>query len=79
MPILSLRATAGSVAIFLFSICYEIASVASLPRNDIATQPHRGGQGEDTVKSKKRRQRSMAGKSPVCKIARFSIAILRIV
>jgi len=38
---LSLRATEGSVAISLFSMHYEIASVVSLPRNDIATQPQR--------------------------------------
>ena len=37
-PSLSLRATGGSAAISLFSIHYEIASVVSLPRNDIATQ-----------------------------------------
>ena len=34
---LSLRATEGSVAISLFSMHYEIASVVSLPRNDITT------------------------------------------
>jgi len=45
IPILSLRATAGSVAITLFSKCYQIASVASLPRNDIVTQSLKGGEG----------------------------------
>jgi len=40
-PFWSLRATAGSVAISLFSLPYEIASVVSLPRNDITTQPPR--------------------------------------
>ena len=34
-PSLSLRATEGSVAILLFSMGYEIASVVSLPRNDL--------------------------------------------
>ena len=38
MPFLSLRATEGSVAISLFPMSCEIASVVSLPRNDIATQ-----------------------------------------
>jgi len=38
---LSLRATGGSVAISLFSIRHEIASVVSLPRNDIPTQSPR--------------------------------------
>ena len=38
-PFWSLRVTAGNVAIYLFSISYAIASVVSLPRNDIATQP----------------------------------------
>jgi hypothetical protein len=38
----SLRATGGSVAISLFSIYYEIASVVKLPRNDIATQSPEG-------------------------------------
>jgi hypothetical protein len=37
-PFLSLRATEGSVAISLFSMPYEIASVVSLPRSDILTQ-----------------------------------------
>src|SRR4030043_1523630 len=42
-PYLSLRATEGSVAISLFSMYYEIASVVSLPRNDTSTQsPERG-------------------------------------
>jgi hypothetical protein len=36
--ILSLRATEGSVAISLISNSYKIASVVSLPRNDITTQ-----------------------------------------
>ncbi len=36
---LSLRATEGSAAISLFSERCEIASVVSLPRNDIVTQP----------------------------------------
>jgi hypothetical protein len=36
IPILSLRATEGSVAISEISIPCEIASVVSLPRNDIA-------------------------------------------
>jgi hypothetical protein len=35
---LSLRATEGSVAISLFSMPYEIASVVSLPRNGNVTQ-----------------------------------------
>jgi hypothetical protein len=35
---LSLRATEGSVAIFIFPMHYEFASVVSLPRNDITTQ-----------------------------------------
>ena len=39
---LSLRATEGSVAISLFSMHYEIASVVSLPRNDITTQSPKG-------------------------------------
>ncbi len=39
-PSLSLGATEGSVAISLFPMHYEIASVVSLPRNDITTQPH---------------------------------------
>jgi hypothetical protein len=34
----SLRATAGSVAIYIFPMPYKIASVVSLPRNDITTQ-----------------------------------------
>ena len=38
-PFWSLRVTAGSVAIFMLPATYEIASVVSLPRNDIATQP----------------------------------------
>ena len=38
IPDLSLRATKGSVAISLLSMRYEIASVVSLPRNDIVTQ-----------------------------------------
>ena len=38
----SLRATAGSVTIFMFSKPYEIASVVTLPRNDLMTQPLRG-------------------------------------
>ena len=37
-PFRSLRATVGSAAISLFSMPYEIASVVSLPRNDIVTQ-----------------------------------------
>jgi hypothetical protein len=37
-PFLSLRATKGSVAISFFPMHYEIASVVSLPRNDITTQ-----------------------------------------
>ena len=41
-PYLSLRATEGSMAISLFSRHYEIASVVSLPRNDITTQSLRG-------------------------------------
>jgi hypothetical protein len=46
IPFLSLRATEGSVAISLFSIPCEIASVVSLPRNDIMTQSLRGeGEG----------------------------------
>ena len=36
----------AGVAISLFSTPYEIASVASLPRNDIAAQPPRGGEDE---------------------------------
>jgi hypothetical protein len=39
---LSLRATEGSAAISLFSKPCEIASVVSLPRNDIVTQSPRG-------------------------------------
>ena len=35
---LSLRATKGSVAIYFISIPSEIASVVTLPRNDIVTQ-----------------------------------------
>ena len=42
IPILSLRATEGSVAISEISIPCEIASVVSLPRNDIATQSLKG-------------------------------------
>ena len=38
----SLRATVGSVAIFMFSKPYEIASVVTLHRNDLMTQPLRG-------------------------------------
>src|SRR5690606_12106516 len=38
---LSLRAPAGSAAISLLSSRYEIASVASLPRNDVATESRR--------------------------------------
>jgi hypothetical protein len=38
-PSLSLRATEGNVAISLFPMHYEIASVVSLPRNDITKQP----------------------------------------
>ncbi len=40
-PFRSLRATGGSAAISLFSVPYEIASVVSLPRNDIVTQPRK--------------------------------------
>ena len=43
---LSLRATEGSMAISLFSMHYEIASVVSLPRNDIVTQSL-SGKGRD--------------------------------
>ena len=38
IPFSSLRATKGSVAISLFSMPCEIASVVLLPRNDIVTQ-----------------------------------------
>jgi hypothetical protein len=38
---LSLRATGGSAAISFLSMRYEIASVVSLPRNDIIMQPLR--------------------------------------
>ena len=41
---LSLQATEGSAAISLFSERREIASVVSLPRNDIVTQSL-GGEG----------------------------------
>ena len=41
----SLRATVGSVAIFMFSMPYEIASVVTRPRNDLMTQPE-GGNAE---------------------------------
>jgi hypothetical protein len=40
---LSLRATEGSAAISLFSERCEIASVVSLPRNDIVAQSLEGG------------------------------------
>jgi hypothetical protein len=40
-PSWSLRAAEGSVTISLFSMCDEIASVVSLPRNDITTQSQR--------------------------------------
>ena len=43
MSFRSLRATAGSVAISEISMPCEIASVASLPRNDITTQSLDGG------------------------------------
>jgi hypothetical protein len=47
IPFLSLRATEGSVAISEISIPCEIASVVSLPRNDIMTQSPKGeGKGE---------------------------------
>ena len=38
IPFWSLRATKGSVAISKVAMTYEIASVVSLPRNDIMTQ-----------------------------------------
>ena len=38
MIFLSLRTTEGSAAICVLSMAYEIASVASLLRNDIATR-----------------------------------------
>jgi len=45
IPFLSLRANAESVAISLFPTPCEIASVVSLPRNDIAIQSP-AGRGE---------------------------------
>jgi hypothetical protein len=42
-PFLSLRATEGSVAISLFPMHYGIASVVSLPRNDITNSLCDGG------------------------------------
>ena len=41
-PPLSLRAKKGSVAISIFLMLYEIASVVSRPRNDRVTQSHEG-------------------------------------
>ncbi len=47
---LSLRTTEGSAAISLFPTDCEIASVVSLPRNDIPTHPpERGGKGNYKV------------------------------
>ena len=50
---LSLRATKGSVAISTPSENYEIASVASIPRNDDATQSQREGRGKEENRRRK--------------------------
>ena len=39
IPILSLRATEGSVAIYCFSVCYKRLLRRYAPRKDIVTQP----------------------------------------
>ena len=48
MFFLSLRTTEGSVAIFVLSEAYKIASVVSLLRNDIAAHFLRGNDDFDT-------------------------------
>ena len=59
----SLRATAGSVAIFMFSMPYEIASVVSLPRNDIMTQSERQESRNALLKRLDARLRGHDGKN----------------